>query len=58
MPRCGRELKNPDIIKLKDWHPATGGNVYDTNDPNVDRVDSTLPDSPTIKFRPLTLIWR
>jgi len=60
MPSCGRGSKNPNTIKLKDWHPATGGNVDSTNDPNVNRVDSALPDSPAIKFRRLspTLLLR
>ena len=55
MPRCDMELKDP-VTKLKDWHPATGGHVYGANDPNIDRVDSTLPDSPAIISRPLSLI--
>ena len=53
-----QELKDPDVAKLKDRHPATSGNVYGANDPNIDRVDSTLPDSPTFISRPSTLIWR
>ncbi len=58
MPSCGRGLKNPDVIELKDWHPVTGGNMYGTDDPNVDNVNPALPDSPAIKFRPMSLIWR
>jgi hypothetical protein len=58
MPSCGRGSKDPDTIKLKDWHPATGGNVDSTNDPNVNKVDPALPDSPAIKFRRSSLTWR
>lgn len=58
MPNCGNELKDPDITKLKYWHPATSRYVYGTNDPNVDRVDPTLTDRPATKFSHLSLIWR
>lgn len=58
MPSRGRGSQDPNTIKLKDWHPATGGNVDSTNDPNVNRVDPALPDSPAIKSRRLSLTWR
>jgi hypothetical protein len=29
------ELDNPNVAKLKDRHPATGRNVYGSDDPNV-----------------------
>ena len=58
MSSCGGGSKNPDIIKLKDWHPTTSRNVDGTNDPNVNRVDPALPDSPAIGFRRLSLTWR
>ena len=55
--RDGVRTKNPDITELKDRHPATGGYVYGTNDPNVDRVNPAFPDPPATKFRSLSLIW-
>ena len=55
-PRWDEELKNPDITELKDRHPATGGYVYGTNDPNVDRVNPAFPDPPATEFRSLNLI--
>ena len=58
MPSCGKELKDPNVTKLKDGHPATGRYVYGTNDPNVDRVNPAFPDPPATKFRHLSLIWR
>ena len=53
-----RQVTKGSSHKLKDWHPVTCGDVYSTYDPNVDRVDPALPDTPVIKFRPLSLIWR
>ena len=57
-PQSCRELRNPDIRKLKDWHPTICGNVYSTDDPNVGRDDLPLPNGPAIKFRPSSLSWR
>lgn len=57
MPSCGKDLKDPDITKLKNWHPATGGYVNSTNDPNIDRVDPALTNRPSTKFGHLSLIW-
>jgi hypothetical protein len=54
MPSCGRGSDDP-AIKLKDWHPATGGNVDSTNDPNVTNVDPAFSDGPAINFRRLSL---
>ena len=62
LPSCRvvARLINPDVTKLKDWHPATSRYVYGTNDPDVDRVDPALSDPPPTKFRHLSLIcqWR
>ena len=57
-PQSCRELKNPDVGKLKDWRPTTRGNVYSTDDPNVGRDDLPLPNGPAIKFRLSSLSWR
>lgn len=57
-PQSCPELKNPDVRKLKDWHPTSSGNVYSANDCDVGRDDPALPDGPTTKFRPSSLTWR
>ena len=58
MPNCGRELNNPDVTKLKDWHPAAGGDLNSTDDHNVGSLNPALPNGPATKFRPLSLMWR
>ena len=58
MTSRGRELENPDVRKLKDWHPATRRNMYSADDPNVDSVNPALPDGPATKVCPLSLMWR
>jgi len=40
--------KNPNVVELKNWHPATGGNVYGPDDPNSGPVDLVLPNNPAI----------
>jgi hypothetical protein len=52
------ELKNPNVVELKNWHPATGGNVYGTDDPNVGVVDLILPDNPAVIAQVTSRIWR
>ena len=58
MTNCRRKLKNPDVAKLKDWHPATCGDVYGADDHNVGGDDPPLPYGPATKSRRLSLIWR
>jgi len=52
------ELKNPNAVELKNWHPATGGNVYGPDDPDFGAVDLILPDNPAIVTRGTSRIWR
>ena len=58
MTNCGRKLKNPNVTKLKDRHPATGGSVYGADDHNVGGDDPPFPNGPATKSRRLSLIWR
>jgi len=45
-----RELKYISV-ELKDWHPATGRNLYGADDPNVGPINAILPNNPAIIIR-------
>ena len=49
------ELKNLNVVELKNWHPATGGYVYGPDDSDFGAVD--LPDNPAIITQATSSIW-
>ena len=51
-----RGLKNV-TVELKNWHPATSGNVDGSNNSNVGAADLAMPNPPTLIGRIQVIFW-